>query len=52
MCLGTAQLLPLVLSVFVVNVCVCARECVCLCMFNEHGTVPARAAVIAFQYAM
>lgn len=36
----------------VCSVYVCARECVCLCMFNEHGTVPARAAVIAFQYAM
>lgn len=27
MCLGTAQLLPLVLSVFVV----CVFECVCMC---------------------
>lgn len=36
MCLGTAQLLPLVLSVFVVNVCVCVRGSVCVyaCLMN------------------
>lgn len=38
MCLGTAQLLPLVLSVFVVCVCgsVCVRGSVCVyaCLMN------------------
>lgn len=38
MCLGTAQLLPLVLSVFVVNVCVCVcvrgSVCVYACLMN------------------
>lgn len=33
MCLGTAQLLPLVLSVFVVYVCVGVCVCAGVCVF-------------------